>query len=82
MYDNTDQSESAICSFCGKSEHQVKSMISGPGVYICNECVELAQSIISEENKVSVRSRKDGDMGQMNIEEFKNKILQEIKDKK
>ena len=55
MYDNTDQSESAICSFCGKSEHQVKSMISGPGVYICNECVELAQSIFSEENKVSAQ---------------------------
>ncbi|RGK47713.1 ATP-dependent Clp protease ATP-binding subunit ClpX [Ligilactobacillus ruminis] len=55
MYDNTDQSESAICSFCGKSEHQVKSMISGPGVYICNECVELAQSIINEENKVSAQ---------------------------
>lgn len=55
MYDNTDQSESVICSFCGKSEHQVKSMISGPGVYICNECVELAQSIISEENKVSAQ---------------------------
>lgn len=55
MYDNTDQSESAICSFCGKGEHQVKSMISGPGVYICNECVELAQSIISEENKVSAQ---------------------------
>lgn len=55
MYDNTDQSESAICSFCGKSEHQVKSMISGPGVYICNECVELAQSIISEENKASAQ---------------------------
>lgn len=55
MYDNTDQSESAICSFCGKSERQVKSMISGPGVYICNECVELAQSIISEENKVSAQ---------------------------
>lgn len=35
-----------------------------------------------ENNKISVRSRKDGDMGQMNIEEFKNKILQEIKDKK
>ena len=55
MYDNTDQSESAICSFCGKSERQVKSMISGPGVYICNECVELAQSIINEENKVSAQ---------------------------
>ena len=51
MYDNMDQNEPAICSFCGKSEHQVKRMISGPGVYICDECVELAQSIMNEENK-------------------------------
>lgn len=55
MYENTDPNEPAVCSFCGKSERQVKSMISGPGVYICNECVELAQTIISEENKASVK---------------------------
>lgn len=56
MYENTDQNEPAVCSFCGKSERQVKSMISGPGVYICNECVELAQTIINEENKAVVQS--------------------------
>lgn len=55
MYENTDPNEPADCSFCGKSERQVKSMISGPGVYICNECVELAQTIISEENKANVK---------------------------
>ena len=55
MYENTDPNEPAVCSFCGKSERQVKSMISGPGVYICNECVELAQAIISEENKANVK---------------------------
>lgn len=55
MYENTDPNEPAVCSFCGKSERQVKSMISGPGVYICNECVKLAQTIISEENKANVK---------------------------
>ncbi len=55
MYENTDPNEPAVCSFCGKSERQVKSMISGPGVYICNECVELAQTIISEGNKANVK---------------------------
>ena len=55
MSENTDPNEPAVCSFCGKSERQVKSMISGPGVYICNECVELAQTIISEENKANVK---------------------------
>ncbi len=55
MYENTDPNEPAVCSFCGKYERQVKSMISGPGVYICNECVELAQTIISEENKANVK---------------------------
>ena len=56
MYENTDPNEPAVCSFCGKSERQVKSMISGPGVYICNESVELAQTIITEENKATVQS--------------------------
>lgn len=40
---------------CGKTEDQVKSMISGPGVYICNECVELAQSIIDTETKAEAQ---------------------------
>ena len=37
------------CSFCGKSEAQVEKMITGPGVYICNECVSLCVDIMAEE---------------------------------
>ena|SRR5438477_8953790 len=37
------------CSFCGKSQEHVSRFIAGPGVYICNECVELCQEIIGEE---------------------------------
>lgn len=55
MFENEDNKTPAICSFCGKTEDQVKSMISGPGVYICNECVELAQSIIDTETKAEAQ---------------------------
>jgi len=37
------------CSFCGKHQRQVDKLISGPGVYICNECVDLCAEIIAEE---------------------------------
>jgi len=40
------------CSFCGKSQHEVKKLIAGPTVFICNECVDLCTDIIREENKV------------------------------
>lgn len=55
MFENEDNKTPATCSFCGKTENQVKSMISGPGVYICNECVELAQSIIDTETKAEAQ---------------------------
>ena len=55
MFENEDNKTPATCSFCGKTEDQVKSMISGPGVYICNECVELAQSIIDTETTEEVK---------------------------
>jgi ATP-dependent Clp protease ATP-binding subunit ClpA len=37
------------CSFCGKSQKQVKKLIAGPGVYICNECIDLCNEIVAEE---------------------------------
>ncbi|MFW2456932.1 ClpX C4-type zinc finger protein, partial [Methyloversatilis discipulorum] len=37
------------CSFCGKSEHEVRKLIAGPSVYICDECVDLCNDIIREE---------------------------------
>ena len=55
MFENEDNKTPATCSFCGKTEDQVKSMISGPGVYICNECVKLAQSIIDTETKAEAQ---------------------------
>jgi ATP-dependent Clp protease ATP-binding subunit ClpX len=42
-------SELLKCSFCGKSQKQVKKLIAGPGVYICDECIELCNEIIEEE---------------------------------
>ncbi|MFZ7121235.1 MAG: ATP-dependent Clp protease ATP-binding subunit ClpX [Eubacteriaceae bacterium] len=44
-----DENKQIRCSFCGKAQSQVKRMVAGPGVYICNECIELCQEIIDEE---------------------------------
>src|SRR5699024_3109269 len=49
MYDNTSGNEPVRCSFCGKSQEEVKKIVAGPGVYICNECIELCKNIIDEE---------------------------------
>ena len=58
---NKDSSQSLKCSFCGKSQKQVIKLIAGPGVYICDECIELCVEIIEEEKveklKVSPRTR-------------------------
>jgi ATP-dependent protease Clp ATPase subunit len=44
------------CSFCGKAQHQVAKLIAGPGVYICDECIDLCNDIITEE--VGTRPRR------------------------
>ena len=46
-----EEKESLFCSFCGKSQKEVKKLIAGPSVYICNECVDLCNDIIEEEIK-------------------------------
>ena len=47
-----DKNNSTLyCSFCGKSQHEVKKLIAGPTVFICDECVELCMDIIKEEHK-------------------------------
>ena len=53
MSDSTqDKTKNTLyCSFCGKSQHEVKKLIAGPTVFICDECVELCNDIIVEENK-------------------------------
>ena len=45
----TETNEQLLCSFCGKSQRQVKKLIAGPGVYICDECIDLCNEIIDEE---------------------------------
>jgi ClpX C4-type zinc finger len=45
------------CAFCGKSQTEVKTLISGPGVFICDECVQLCQEIIDKEDAATPRSR-------------------------
>lgn len=49
MFEDTNGMESVNCSFCGKSQDQVKKIVAGPGVYICNECIDLCKEIIDEE---------------------------------
>ena len=46
------------CSFCGKSKESVKKFISGPNVYICNECISLCNEILAEEEEREARNRR------------------------
>src|SRR5258707_6217432 len=48
------------CSFCGKSQHEVRKLIAGPTVFICDECVELCMDIIREEHKTTLVKSRDG----------------------
>ena len=49
---NTKNTKNILyCSFCGKSQHEVRKLIAGPTVFICDECVELCMDIIKEESK-------------------------------
>ena len=58
---SSDSKNTLFCSFCGKSQHEVRKLIAGPNVFICNECVELCTDIIREEDKTSlVRSGGEG----------------------
>ncbi len=50
----TDSKNTLYCSFCGKSQHEVRKLIAGPTVFVCDECVELCMDIIREENKTNI----------------------------
>ncbi len=56
----TDTKSTLYCSFCGKSQHEVRKLIAGPTVFICDECVDLCNDIIREETKSALVSKKDG----------------------
>src|SRR5574337_635995 len=55
-----DAKNTLYCSFCGKSQHEVRKLIAGPTVFIFDECVELCMDIIREESKTSLVKSKDG----------------------
>jgi ATP-dependent Clp protease ATP-binding subunit ClpX len=55
-----DSKSTLYCSFCGKSQHEVRKLIAGPTVFICDECVELCMDIIREEHKITFTKAKDG----------------------
>jgi ATP-dependent Clp protease ATP-binding subunit ClpX len=57
---SSDGKNTLYCSFCGKSQHEVKKLIAGPTVFICDECVELCNDIIREESKGALVKTKDG----------------------
>ncbi len=56
----TESKNTLYCSFCGKSQHEVKKLIAGPNVFICNECVELCMDIIREEDKTQLVKSGEG----------------------
>jgi ATP-dependent Clp protease ATP-binding subunit ClpX len=56
----SDTKSTLYCSFCGKSQHEVRKLIAGPTVFICDECVELCNDIIREETKSGITGKKDG----------------------
>ena len=58
--DNGDNKNTLYCSFCGKSQHEVRKLIAGPTVFICDECVELCTDIIKEEHKNNLDKPEDG----------------------
>ena len=57
---NTNNKNVLYCSFCGKSQHEVRKLIAGPTVFICDECVELCMDIIKEESKDTFVKHQDG----------------------
>jgi len=60
MSKTTESKNTLYCSFCGKSQHEVRKLIAGPTVFICDECVELCMDIIKEEGKTSLSKGTEG----------------------
>ena len=69
--DKSENKNTLYCSFCGKSQHEVKKLIAGPTVFICDECVELCMDIIREENKSVINQKLEGIPSPVEI----NKVL-------
>src|SRR3989339_373831 len=53
-----EENKTLHCSFCGKSQHEVKKLIAGPSVFVCNECIDLCNDIIHEEEQANAQEEK------------------------
>ena len=62
MPNNYDDRGGVKCSFCGKSQDDVRRLVAGPGVYICDECIELCHDILDEEFEQSVKKPEWGEI--------------------
>jgi ATP-dependent Clp protease ATP-binding subunit ClpX len=62
MSKKSEASEDLLCSFCGKSQDEVKKLIAGPSVYICDECIQLCNEIIAEEYSQETEEEADGEL--------------------
>src|SRR4030088_2085398 len=60
MVKKAGETEVLRCSFCNKDQNEVRKLIAGPTVFICDECVEVCADIVSEENKSSLTKSRDG----------------------
>ena len=60
MVKKQDEQKELHCSFCGKSQNEVKKLIAGPTAFICNECIELGMDILKQETKKSPLQKTDG----------------------
>ena len=58
---NGEDKEPKICSFCGRSSDEVENMVTGPGVYICSECIDICHNILLEERKNKAKQGKEPD---------------------
>src|ERR1019366_1399344 len=57
MTDREDRRRHTRCSFCGKGQEQVRKLVAGPGVYICDQCIDLCQEVLEEDNRSSSQKR-------------------------
>ncbi len=73
--ENTDTKDILFCSFCGKSQHEVKKLIAGPTVFICDECVELCMDIIKEEHKTALSKTSSDVPAPLEIFNFLNEYV-------
>src|SRR5450631_581413 len=62
MTERDDRRLHTRCSFCGKGQEQVRKLVAGPGVYICDQCIDLCQEVLEEDNRSTTQKRGKGGM--------------------